>query len=122
MENTHVTEHTKFAGVKEMTGNLFLDDFANVPMVQRYQKQGLEFDDAVNVFENFIDENEQVTIGNKTYNSDRIRNSFTHGRWFPDNSGYWVMYDNKDSLKKPDHYRFDWKWTKIIKWIIYYKF
>ena len=61
------------------------------------------------VFENFIDENEQVTIGNKTYNSDRIRNSFTHGRWFPDNSGYWVMYDNKDSLKKPDHYRFDWK-------------
>ena len=50
-----------------------------------------------------------MTIGNKTYNSDRIRNSFTHGRWFPDNSGYWVMYDNKDSLKKPDHYRFDWK-------------
>ena len=62
MENAHVTEHTKFAGVKEMTGNLFLDDFAHVPMVQRYQKQGLEFDDAVNVFENFIAENPFLAV------------------------------------------------------------
>ena len=61
------------------------------------------------VFENFVPENVEVSIGNKMYKADRIRNSFTHGRWFPDNNGYWILYDNKDSIKKPDQYRFDWR-------------
>ena len=56
-ENTYLTEHTQFVGVKEMTGTRYLDEFANVPLVQRYQKQGIPFDDAVNVFESYISSN-----------------------------------------------------------------
>jgi len=62
------------------------------------------------VFENIIQEGEIVSIGGKQYESDRIRNAFTHGRWYFDiENNSWNLFDNKDSLKKADQYKFDWK-------------
>ena len=61
-------------------------------------------------FENLIQEGENVLIGEKEYEADRIRNSFTHGRWYYDSEdNVWNLLDNKDSLKKADQYKFDWE-------------
>ena len=61
------------------------------------------------VFENYVHDGEIVVIGGINYPGDRIRNSFTHGRWFYDEKNEcWELFDNKDSLRKPDQYKFDW--------------
>jgi hypothetical protein len=59
------------------------------------------------VFENYFDENDIVTIGKIDYQVGFLRNSFIHGRWYFDGSNWaWNLFDNKDSLKKPDQYNF----------------
>ncbi len=60
------------------------------------------------VFENFCDENEIIEIDGIEYKVDLLRNSFIHGRWyFDEQNECWHLFDNKDSLKKPDQYLFD---------------
>ena len=62
------------------------------------------------VFENIIQEGEIISIDGKQYEADRIRNAFTHGRWYFDYEGNsWNLFDNKDSLKKADQYKFYWE-------------
>lgn len=62
------------------------------------------------VFETIISEGEIITINGIQYEADRIRNAFTHGRWYFDNeNNSWRLFDNKDSLKKADQYKFDWE-------------
>jgi len=63
-------------------------------------------------FENIIPASEVITIDGIQYESDRIRNAFTHGRWyFDETNGSWKLFDNKDSLKNADQYSFDWQAT-----------
>lgn len=64
------------------------------------------------VFETIIPEGEIITIDGVEYEADRIRNAFTHGRWYFDNdNNFWKLFDNKDSIKKADQYKFDWEAT-----------
>lgn len=64
------------------------------------------------VFETIIPEGEIITIDGVEYEADRIRNAFTHGRWYFDNdNNSWKLFDNKDSIKKADQYKFDWEAT-----------
>ena len=64
------------------------------------------------VFETIIPEGEIITIDGIQYEADRIRNAFTHGRWYFDNdNNSWRLFDNKDSIKKADQYKFDWEVT-----------
>ena len=60
------------------------------------------------VFENFTTDEEVLTIGNKEYKADIIRNSLTHGRWFFDEEkDNWELFDNSQSRTKPNQYIFD---------------
>lgn len=60
------------------------------------------------VFENFSTEGEELTLGNKTYKADIIRNSLTHGRWFfDDEKNNWELFDNSQSRDKPNQYIID---------------
>ena len=64
------------------------------------------------VFEKYIPAGEKVLIDGVLYESNRIRNSLTHGRWyFDEDNDNWKLFDNSDSLKKADQYRYDWEAT-----------
>ena len=63
------------------------------------------------IFENFVDENEIIKIGNVEIEPKHIRNAFTHGRWyFDDRTNSWELFDgDKKSVGK-----YDFNWHKSL--------
>ena len=47
-----------------------------------------------------------ITIDNKTYDLEHIRNAFTHGRWISNRVGankFYSLYDDEDMLVDPNN-------------------